>query len=264
MSSATGQDAFAVELAAFEGPFRTLAELILDHKVDVCDVPVADVTGRFLAAAKSSDGWDLEEATWFLSVCAVLLEMKVARLMPKPEELRDEDLLGGSPDLAYARSIELAAFRKVSALFVTLLEESARYVHREAGPPEEFADLYPDVMERVTPEILARTAAALLQPPAVVDMSHVAPIRASVSDAIRDVQAKLGEVGAARFRDLVADCEGRIHVVVRFLALLELHREGKVELSQAGTFGDIEVTWQGEGPPESPVEDERSESRAGG
>ena len=88
--------------------------------------------------------------------------------------------------------------------------------------------------------------------------------RASVSDAIRDVQAKLGEVGAARFRDLVADCEGRIHVVVRFLALLELHREGKVELSQAGTFGDIEVTWQDQGPPEPPVEDERSESRAGG
>ena len=92
---------------------RRLAELILDHKVDVCDVPIADVTDRFLAAARGSDGWDLEEATWFLAVCAVLLEMKVARLMPKPEELRDDDLLGSSPDLAYARSLELAAFRKV-------------------------------------------------------------------------------------------------------------------------------------------------------
>src|SRR5438046_109415 len=180
MSSATGQDAFAVELAAFEGPFRTLAELILDHKVDVCDVPVADVTHRFLAAAKSSDGWNLEEATWFLSVCAVLLEMKVARLMPKPEELRDEDLLGGSPDLAYARSLELAAFRKVSAMVATMLEESSRYSNREAGPPEEFADLYPDVMERVSPDLLVRTAAALLRPQAAVDLSHVAPIRASV------------------------------------------------------------------------------------
>ena len=254
-------ETFTIELATFEGPFRTLAELILDHKVDVCDVPVSSVTERFLAAARAADSWDLEEATWFLSICAVLLEMKVARLMPKPEELREEDLLGGSPDLAYARSLELAAFRKVSALFTEMIEESGRYTNREAGPPPEFADLYPDLMERVTPELLTRTAAALLQPPTVVDLSHVAPIRASVSEAIRHVEQQMGELGAARFRDLVADCEGRIHVVVRFLALLELHREGKVELSQAETFGDIQVTWQDEAPPASPqVEDEGSES----
>ena len=88
---------FAVELPVFTGPFRALAELILDHKVDVCDVSVATVTERFLAQAKEAKGWNLEEATWFLAICAVLLELKVGRLMPKPEELRDEDLLGGSP-----------------------------------------------------------------------------------------------------------------------------------------------------------------------
>ena len=49
---------------------------------------------------------------------------------------------------------------------------------------------------------------------------------------------------AASFRELVADCEDRIHVVVRFLALLELYREGKVELSQGPTFGEIEVEWK--------------------
>lgn len=255
-------ETFTVELTAFEGPFRTLAELILDHRVDVCDVPISSVTDRFLRAAQDADGWDLAEATWFLSVCAVLLEMKVARLMPKPEELRDEDLLGGSPDLAYARSLELAAFRRVSVFLARMLEESADFVNREAGPPEEFADLYPDLMERVTPELLAEAGAALLRTPPVVDLSHVAPIRASVADAIRDVEARLGELGATRFRELVADCEGRIHVVVRFLALLELHREGKVELSQAATFGEIEVTWADDRPPEPPVEDERSESRA--
>ena len=252
---------FAIELPVYEGPFRTLAELILDHKVDVCDVPVASVTERFLAAAEDAERWDLEEATWFLAICAVLLEMKVSRLMPKPEELREEDLLGGSPDLAYARSLELAAFRRVSTMIATLLEEGSRFANREAGPPEEFAHLYPDVMEKVTPELLVQTAASQLRPPPAVDLSHVAPIRASVSDAIRHVEQRLGELGAARFRDLVADCEGRIQVVVRFLALLELHREGKVELSQAQTFGEIEVTWQDEGSaPQGTVDVERSET----
>ena len=260
--TAPARRSFTVDLPVFSGPFHLLAELLLSQKVDVCDVSVAGITDAFVAHSKDAERWSLEEATWFLSVCAVLLEMKVARLMPKPEELREEDILRGSPDLAYARSLELAAFRTVSARFAQMLEESARYANREAGPPEEFAHLYPDVMERVTPELLARTAAALLQPPAALDLSHVAPIRASVSDAIRDVEARLGRVGAARFRDLVADCEGRIHVVVRFLALLELHREGKVELSQADTFGEIHVTWRDERMPfEPPPEDEGSESR---
>lgn len=242
----SSQDAFAVELPVFSGPFRSLAELILDHKVDVCDVPVASVTERFLAQAKEAREWNLEEATWFLAICAVLLEMKVSRLMPKPEELRDDDLLSGSPDLAYARSLELSAFRRVSVEIARMLAESALHHNREAGPPEEFAHLYPDVMEKVTAEQLAKTAAVALRPPPALDLSHVQPIRASVSEAIARMRTQLGELGNARFRDLVADCEQRIHVVVRFLALLELHREGKVELSQAQTFGDIEVRWQDE------------------
>jgi segregation and condensation protein A len=78
------------------------------------------------------------------------------------------------------------------------------------------------------------------------------------------MERRLGELGAARFRDLVADCEERIHVVVRFLALLELHREGKVDLEQAETFGEIRVTPRAEDPstPHPELEDERGETRA--
>ena len=55
---------------------------------------------------------------------------------------------------------------------------------------------------------------------------------------------RLGQ-GPASFRELTADCEDRMHVVVRFLALLELYRDGKVEIEQAETFGEIEVAWRG-------------------
>jgi segregation and condensation protein A len=61
------------------------------------------------------------------------------------------------------------------------------------------------------------------------------------------VQAHLGRVGFASFRDLVADCDERIQVVVRFLALLDLYREGRVDLAQAETFGEIVVRWEGAG-----------------
>ena len=71
-------------------------------------------------------------------------------------------------------------------------------------------------------------------------------MRYTVAEAMTTLQDRITSFGrGATFRELVADCEERIHVVVRFLAILELYREGKVELAQAQTFGEIEVEWTG-------------------
>ncbi|GBC87178.1 Segregation and condensation protein A [bacterium HR12] len=245
MSEERADTGFAVELPVFTGPFRVLADLLLEQKIDVCDVPIAVVTEGFLRHARDADRWSLEEATWFLAVCAILLELKVGRLMPRHEAIDEEDLIGVSPDLAYARSMELAAFRRVTAWIAERLEREALHVPRLAGPPQEFAHLYPDVLEKVTAQDLARIAASVLRPPPVLDLSHVTPIRYTMAEALRAVRAHLERRRAARFRELVADCEERIQVVVRFLALLELYREGAVELRQAETFGEVEVLWEG-------------------
>lgn len=242
------ESTFAVELPVFSGPFRLLAELILDHKIDVCDVSIATVTDRFLERARDTELWDLEEATWFLAASAVLLELKVGRLMPRHEVLDEEDMIGISPDLLYARSLELAAFRRVAAEVQRRAEEETRLFTREAGPPPEFAHLYPDVLERVTPDDLAQAAAIVLRPPPLLDLAHVTPIRYTMAEALDAVRSRLGELGQASFRDLVADCQERIQVVVRFLALLDLYREGKVDLAQAQTFGEIVVSWEGDRP----------------
>jgi segregation and condensation protein A len=238
---------FVIELPLFSGPFRLLADLILEQRMDVCDVPVARLTERFVQyGADQMDGWSLEEATWFLAVCAVLLELKVGRLLPRPSVEREEDLLGGaSPDLVYARCLELAAFRRVAAALSELARAAALSVPRTAAPPRELAHLYPDLLQKITPEVLGHVAAALLAPGPDLDLSHVTPIRLSLAEGLRAVQERLAVKRNARFRELLEDCEERIEVVVRFLALLELYREGKVELSQADVFGDIEVRWQG-------------------
>lgn len=235
---------FAVELTVFAGPFKLLADLLLEQKIDVCDVSIAQITDRFLAYTKEADNWTLDEATWFLAVCAVLLEIKVGRLMPRHGSGLDDDL-AESPDLAYARSLELAAFRRAAVDVANRLERNALYFTRDVGPAKEFADLYPDILEKVKVEKLAELAEALLRAPAVLDLSHVTPIRLTVAEAMVTVEEKLNDLQAARFRELVSDCVERIHVVVRFLAILELFRDGKIELSQAETFGEIDVRWQG-------------------
>jgi segregation and condensation protein A len=250
---------FAVELPVFSGPFRLLADLILEQKVDVCDVPVATVTDAFLAQVRSRglgtrteegsagvEAWDLEEVTWFLALCAVLLELKVGRLMPRHTEADEEDLLGASPDLAYARSRELTAFRRVAVELARRLEDEAGYFTRDVGPGPEWAHLYPDPMARVVADDLARLAAQLLRPAPTLDLTHVTPIRYTMAEAMSAVERRIEDFGrSASFRDLVADCEERIQIVVRFLALLELYRDGRVELVQGETFGEIHVEWQG-------------------
>ena len=241
--------AFAVEIPVYVGPFKVLADLILDQKIDVCDVSIATVTDRFLAHAKDAERWSLEEATWFLAACAVLLELKVGRLMPRHRTLDEEDLLGVSPDLLYARSLELAAFRRVAVDLARRIEEESRHVPREAGPPPELAHLYPDVMETVAATDLAVLAAVLMRPPPMLDLSHVTPIRYTMDEAREAVRSQLDRLGHASFRDLVADCDERIQVVVRFLAVLDLYREGKLDLAQAETFGEIQVRWEVTGKP---------------
>jgi segregation and condensation protein A len=237
---------FVVQLPLYSGPFRMLAGLIVEQKVDVCDVPVAKVTEAFLAGGIDAiAGWTLEETTWFVATCAALLELKVGRLLPRGTPDSEEDLLDGvSPDLVYARSLELTAFRHVARRLEELTEEAALMVPRTAGPPSEFAHLYPDVMEKVTPEGLQRMAAALLGPRRELDLSHVTPIRVSLADAVSEVQDRLQRSGEVRFSELVQNGAERIEIVIRFLALLELYRDGKVELSQAERFGDIRIRWE--------------------
>lgn len=167
--------------------------------------------------------------------------------MPRRGESEDDELLGASPDIQFARSLELRAFRRVAAELARRLEDEAMFSARDVGPGPQFSKLYPDPMKELTVADLASIAAQLLRPPPTLDLSHVTPIRYTVSEEMNAVERRFSFMSSrtASFREIVADCPDRIHVVVRFLAILELYREGKVDLQQAETFGQIEVEWTG-------------------
>lgn len=81
--------------------------------------------------------------------------------------------------------------------------------------------------------------------PKVIGLEHVAPIRASVAEAIISVADHMRQAGRTTFRNIVDGITDKIEVVVRFLAILELYKQGRVELEQLRRFGDIEVVWLG-------------------
>ena len=118
---------------------------------------------------------------------------------------------------------------------------------RRAGMEERFLSLTPDLMEGVTPETLRKAfLKAILPKPVVrVDLEHVAPIRMSVWEAIDELADELPRIGRITFRRLTADLVERLEIIVRFLAVLELFKQGLVDLDQGERCGDISIVWLG-------------------
>jgi segregation and condensation protein A len=116
------------------------------------------------------------------------------------------------------------------------------------GPDERFEGLMPDLLEGVSPLRLQKAFLRATTPKPVprIDLFHVAPVRASVADALTELIDELPRVGRISFRRLTSGLVERLEVIVRFLALLELFKQGYVDLEQTERFGDVEVVWTGD------------------
>jgi segregation and condensation protein A len=240
---------YAVQTPVYEGPFDLLLHLILQEQVDLYEVSLCTIVDAFLAELERLEALDLDIATEFLLIASTLVELKTRRLLPGDDDLDlDEELaLWEERDLLLARLLECKTFKDAARAFARLAGEAGRSYPRRAGLEERFHDLAPDLLEGVSPADLraAFLKATAPKPVPHVDLDHVAPIRISVIDAVEELVDELPRVGRITFRALTASLVERLEVVVRFLAILELYKQGMVDLDQADTFGDITVSWLG-------------------
>lgn len=239
--------AYAVSTPVFEGPFDLLLHLILQEEVDIHEVSLSRIVEAYLAELQKMQSLDLEIATEFLLIAATLIDLKARRLLPTGDdgELDEELALWEERDILLARLLDCKTFKDVASVMHDLIERAELSQPRLAGPDERFESLLPDLLEGVTPLRVQRAFLRATEPkgPVSIDLFHVAPIRASVADALEELVRVLPTRGPTSFRELVAGVADRIEVVVRFLAILELFKQGRVDLVQADRFGDIAVTW---------------------
>ena len=238
-----------VSTSVYEGPFDLLLHLILREQVDIYEVSLSHIVDAYLAEIELLQTLDLDLATEFLLIASTLVELKARRLLPGRDDidLDDELALWEERDLLLARLLECKTFKDVASVFSRLAEDADRSFPRSVGADDRFAELMPDLMEGVTPQRLHRAFVRAVTPKPVlrIDLFHVAPIRANVSDALAELIDELPRVGRMSFRRLTSGLVERLEVIVRFLALLELFKQGLVELEQTERFGDIEVVWTG-------------------
>ena len=251
---------FSVHLDNFQGPFDLLLQLISRRKLDITEVSLSSVTDEFLAHIKAAGAdWDLDQTSSFVVVAATLLDLKAARLLPSGEVDDPEDLaLLAARDLLFARLLQYRAFKAVAAYLASTLDEQARRHPRDVGLEARFARLLPEVTLTVGPQDLATMAARALAPkPAdVVSLTHLHAPAVSVVDQARLIVDRLRRTGALTFRSLTGDSPDRVTTVARFLALLELFREGAVAFEQVAALAELTVRWTGSSDGELDISDE--------
>jgi segregation and condensation protein A len=239
---------FAVSTPTFEGPIDLLLHLVSSHEVDVLDIPLLPIVDGFVRVlTEQRDQIDFNQLSEFLLVAAILIELKSQRLLPGRESADDDDEMIGweERDLLLARLLECRAYAAAADVFVAMAEQAARSIPREVGLPDDFAVHAPDLLAGVTPEELAQAylRGAAERPAPRVDLSHVTVDTVSVAEAVTALISIPLSERATSFRSLVGSCTTRIEIIVRFLALLELCKMGRVTLGQGRTFGDLQIDW---------------------
>lgn len=241
---------YEVQTPVFEGPFDLLLHLILREQVDLYDISLSTIVDAYLTELTRMENLDLEIATEFLLIAATLVELKTKRLLPIDTDFDlDDDLaLWEERDLLLSRLLECKTFKDAALQIEALHLAAARSIPRTVGPEERFFDLSPDLLANIDPLKLrdAFIRAVTPKPQPRIDLFHVAPIKITVLDTVADLCRELPGMERASFRNLTSHLVERIEVIVHFLAVLELFKQGLVELEQPDRFGDIHVRWVGE------------------
>ena len=252
---------FEVHLENFEGPFDLLLQLISRRELDVTQVALSQVTDEFIAHVRAAgDVLGLEQTSSFLVVAATLLDLKAARLLPGGEVTDPEDLAAlEARDLLFARLLQYRAFKQLAAWVEETMTTAGQQQWRPGGLEERFRGVLVQVELPIGPEELVQLAARALAPkPApVVQLAHLHGrldrfhcidhlhgSRVSVVEQTGIVAELLAGKGQLTFRSLVAGCD-RLTTVVRFLAILELFRAGRVSFEQAGPLTELSIRWSG-------------------
>lgn len=230
-------DALQVFLEAFEGPLDLLLYLIRRQNLDILDIPLAEITRQYMQYIEVMHDLQLELAGEYMLMAATLAEIKSRMLLPRPQgegEAEEDD-----PRAELVRRLqEYERFKRAAER----IEDLPR-VDRDTFPAS--AELTERRVVRILPTVtMQEMLVALKDVMSRVDMfahHHVQRERLSVRQRMSDVLAALRAQAFVEFTQLFRPEEGRMGVTVTFSALLELLREGLIEIVQAEQFAPIHV-----------------------
>lgn len=229
-------DALEVFLEAFEGPLDLLLYLIRKQNIDILDIPVAEITRQYMGYVELMKTVRLELAAEYLVMAAMLAEIKSRMLLPRSSEALEEE---DDPRAELIRRLQEYERFKVAAQGIDELDRVGRdvIVPKLDAPEARARKLLPDVQLNE----LLMSMAEVLRRSDLFESHQVSREALSTRERMSDVLERLKGGGFVPFIELFSAEEGRLGVVVTFMAILELVKESLVELVQNEPFAPIHV-----------------------
>jgi segregation and condensation protein A len=236
------QSGYTIKLPAFEGPLDLLLHLIRERKVDIYDIPIAEVTEQYISYLSLMESLDLNIAGEFFVMASTLLEIKSRMLLPIPPSEGDNEEGADPRAELIERLLEYERFKNASESLKEFEEERRKVFWRIADDLQNYdAPVMPLNLEAM--DLLF----ALQQMLADVgegteEVTSIERQKISLRMKMRQVWGRIKSVpDGIGFRELVDDPKSRIEIVMTFLAILELLRLGKIKACQKKALGEINI-----------------------
>lgn len=254
----------SVKLPVFEGPLDLLLHLIDTNKIDIYDIPIVEITSQYMDYIRAMETRDLNVMSEFLVMAATLLEIKAKMLLPAEVDEEGEEI-----DPRAQLVEQLLEYKKYKYMGQELKDRqltAEKQLYKAPDIPEEVAAyIEPVDLEALMADVTLQRLHEIFQSLMKKQVDKIDPVRSkfgniekeevSLEDKLTYVESYLKEHKRFSFRKLLTGQKSRMHLIVTFLAILELMKVGKISATQQGTFDDIiiEVKEPAAGTQEDPA-----------
>ena len=243
---------YKLEKLNFDGPLDLLLHLIEKDRIDIYDIPIADITAQYLNYLELMKEEDLDTMSDFLLMAATLLDIKARMLLPQEGSDEDEEEESDPREELVQRLLLYKRFRYMAEELEKQEDEASRYIYKEADLPSEVLDYTPPIdMDSLLSEVDMQKLRSIFlevmrrkeyrrdtrrESFGIIKRDRI-PVKSRISSLISYARSRK----SFSFRSLLSSASGKEEVVVTFLAVLELMKVGAVKVRQDETGGDMEV-----------------------
>ena len=243
-----------VKLEAFEGPLDLLLHLIEKNKINIYDIPIVEITDQYMEYIRQMKTESLDVMSEFLVMAATLLDIKSRMLLP-PEVTEEGEAIDPREELV-EKLLEYKMYKYMSFELRDRQAEAEFVLYKPPTIPDEVkAYREPVNIDVLLGDMTLAKLHAIFQDIMKRQENRMDPIRSKfgnlkkeeidLSGTMQEVERYISGKKHCMFREILTRRRGKLYKIVTFLTLLELMKEGKVEVEQAETFADIRIEWTG-------------------
>lgn len=232
-------DALEIFLEAFEGPLDLLLYLIKRQNIDILEINVADITDQYMAYVDLMEASQFELAAEYLVMAAMLAEIKSRILLPRQEEEEEEN----DPRMELIRRLQEYERYKQAAEDINELPRMDRDIHRAGAALPELERITPD--PEVALEDILMCLSRVLNRAEMFEHHHIQFETLSTREKMSEILVRISDHKFVPLVSLLIREEGRLGVVVTFLAVMELMKDSLIEIVQSDPYGSIHLKARG-------------------